>query len=309
MLGLLRQRVEQVIDECASPRVRGEIVALLRRPGYALDSESSCRAGMLALCVHEAVSRDPGADAALLAAVALELQMEAAFVFDDVADEAAYETRTEDLPLAIALMTTGMAAAQKAASGAPDPADALQHFCRSYGEACEGQFLDAMLQRRGAITLEEALEATRLKSGGLGRFVTGFASRVGGAGAEGIALFERLGVDAFTFAQIVDDLRDACAGGDDSDLAQGRATLPVAFSARNRGDEGAMIPPGVPAYASSGAPVYAAIVAQAYMKRAEDDLALLARQGYAIGGLVRYLKSLDSAAGDALAAARVGLVP
>src|SRR2546427_2044498 len=35
-------------------------------------------------------------------------------------------------------------------------------------------------------------------------------------------------------------------------------------------------------YESSGAPLYAAILAQTYIKRADEDLTLLARHGYAV---------------------------
>lgn len=311
MLRSLRTQVHRIIAESVAPAIREDMVRLLGRPGYALHPAGPCRAGILAIEIHKAVMREPLAASALFAAAAVELQMEAAFVFDEVADEAPYATRSEDLALAIALLTTGMAAAERAASAAPDPVDALQHFCTSYGEACAGQFLDAMLQRRGAATLEEALEATRLKSGGLGKFVTGFAARVAGADLRTIALLERFGFHTFTFAQLVDDLRDACAGGEASDLSQGKATLPVVFCCQNVDSlacDSGMLSAEVPAYLSSGAPVYAAIVAQAYMSRAKEDLSLLFREGYPIGGLARFLEGLDSEASDTFTAARAGLV-
>lgn len=312
MLRSLRRQVHEVITDCVAPAIREDMVRLLGRPGYALHPAGPCRAGLLALKVHEAVNRKPFALSALHAAVAVELQMEAAFVFDEVADKAPYVTRSEDLALAIALLTTGMAAAEKAATGAPDPVGALQHFCTAYNEACAGQFLDAMLQRRGAATLDEALEATRLKSGGLGKFVTGFAARVAGADPRTVTMLERFGFHTFTFAQLVDDLRDACVGGGGaSDLSQGKATLPVVFSCQSVDSvpcDSGMLACEVPAYIASGAPVYVAIVAQAYMSRAKEDLALLFREGHPIGGLARFLESLDSEASDTLTAARAGLV-
>src|SRR2546428_8462948 len=128
---------------------------------------------------------------ALLAAAAVEIQMEAACVFDDVADAAPGGTRGEDLGLAIALLTAGAAAAEEAAADSPDRSAAMDHFCRAYSEACAGQFLDAALQRRGGATLEEALQMTCLKAGGLGKFVTGFMARVAGADGGGGAPLER----------------------------------------------------------------------------------------------------------------------
>ena len=227
-------------------------------------------------------------------------------------DAAPGASRSEDLGLAIALLTAGAAAAVEAAAGSPDGSAAMDHFCRAYSEACAGQFLDAALQGRGMATLEEALQMTCLKAGGLGKFVTGFMARVAGADGDGVALFERLGDHAFTLAQLVDDLRDACAPGQDSDLAQRKATLPVVFYGRGIDSlaplDGILSDRICNTYESSGAPLYAAILAHAYMSRAEEDLALLARHGYAVGGLVRFLESVDSGAEETLSAARSSLV-
>lgn len=311
MLGRLREKVLEVIGATA-PTIRADLVSLLGRPGYALHPDGPCRAGVLALEIQAAVIREPAGRAALLAAAAVELQMEAAYIFDEVADAAPYAKRSEDLALGIALLTTGAAAAVEAAGDSPDPSDCLRRFCTAYGEACAGQFLDAMLQRRGAATLEEALETTCLKSGGLGKFVAGFASRVAGADEDGITLFERFGSNTFTLAQLIDDMRDACAQGQLSDLAQRKATLPVVFYARGVDSVvplDGMLPIDIQqTYASSGAPLYVAILAQAYMSRARRDLSLLARRAYAVGGLGRYLKSMESGAEEILSAARVGLV-
>src|SRR2546422_5926211 len=101
--------------------IRQYLVKLLRRPGYAFHPDGLCRAGVLALHVHEAVDRVPVDRGALLAAAAVEIQMEAAFVFDDVADAAPGGTRGEDLGLAIALLTAGVAAATEAAARSPGP--------------------------------------------------------------------------------------------------------------------------------------------------------------------------------------------
>src|SRR6266567_1843728 len=227
--GPLRAQIQEVIATRVTTVIREDLVRLLRRPGYALHPDGACRAGGLALNVHEAVTREHLGRTALLAAAAVELQMEASYVFDEVADAPPDGKRGEDLALANALLTAGVAAAVDAAADSPDPSAAMDHFCRAYSESSAGQFLDAMLQNRGGATLEQALQTTCLKAGGLGKFVTGFAARVAGADEEGVALFERLGDHTFTLAQLVDDLRDACAPGRDSDLAQRKATLPVVF--------------------------------------------------------------------------------
>ena len=312
MLEPLREQIQEVIATRMAAPIRQDLVKLLRRQGYALHPDGLCRAGMLALHVHEAVSREPMGRTALLAAAAVEIQMEAAFVFDEVADGAPGGTRGEDLGLAIALLTAGAAAAEEAAADSPGRSAALDHFCRAYSEACAGQFLDAALQGRGDATLEEALRMTRLKAGGLGKFATGFAARIAGAKEGGVALFERFGDHTFTLAQLVDDLRDACAPGRDSDLAQRKATLPVVFYGRQidfpAPVDGILSRDICDSYESSVAPLYAAILAHAYMSRADEDLTLLARRGYAVGGLIRFLQSVDSGAEDTLSVARSSLV-
>ncbi len=312
MLAALRKQILEVIALRVTRVIRDALVDLLHRPGYALHAAGACRAGALALEVHAAVTRKRPGRTSLLAGTAVELQMEAMYVFDDVADTAPDGRRGEDLALATALFTAGVAAAFEAASDSPDPTAALDHFCKSYSESTAGQFLDVMLQNRGGATLEEAIQATCLKAGGLGRFVTGFASRVAGADRDGVTLFERFGDHVFTLGQLVDDLRDACDPGGNSDLALGKATLPVVFYGRT-------VDPSAPTdgilseevrtkYESSGAPLYAAILAHAYMSRAEEDLTLLAQHGYAVGGLERFLQSIDSGAGEILSAARSSLV-
>jgi geranylgeranyl pyrophosphate synthase len=308
----LREQIHEVLVTRVAPSIREDLVSLLNRPGYAFHQDGLCRAGTLALDVHEALARRPAGRAGLLAAAAVELQMEAAYVFDDVADAAPGTVRSEDLALAIALMSAGAAAAAEAAADSPDGSAAMNHFCRAYSEACSGQALDATLQGRGGASLEEALQMTCLKAGGLGKFATGFMARVAGADGDGVALVERFGHHAFTLAQLVDDLRDACAPGRDSDLAQGKATLPVAFYGRTVDSpapaDGMLSQQICSTYESSGASLYAAILVHAYMSRAEEDLTLLARHGYAVGGLVRFLESVDSGAGRILSAARGSLV-
>lgn len=312
MLSLLRAEVAEAIVAHAAPAIQADLVRFLARPGYALHPQGPCRAGLLALEVYGATRRRYDR-AAFVAAAAVELQMQSAYVFDDVADHRPDGSHAEDLALAIALLTAGTAAATFAASVSPDPSGAMRHFCVTTGGACAGQFLDAMLERRGGATLEESLRMTHLKSGSLGTFAAGFAARVAGADADRLELFERFGFNIFTFAQLVDDQRDACIPGPFSDLAQAKATLPVIFSQRNQIDSpasaGGTIPREVSdAYDSSGAPVYAAIIALAYLGRAQADLRRLADRGCAIGGLGRFLEGVESGASRALGTVGCGVV-
>ena len=311
MLGPLREQIQQVIRTRITPVIREDLLKLLHRPGYAFHADGACRAGMLGLMVHEAVTGKHLSRRALLAAAAVELQMEAMYVFDRVADAAPDGKRSEDLALATALHTAGVSAAVEAVADSPDPSAALYHFCRAYSESSAGQFLDAMLQNRRGATLEEAIETTSLKAGGLGKLVTGFAARVAGADREGVVLFERFGDHMFTLAQLIDDLRDATDPGEASDLAQRKATLPVVFYGRGIDSpvpsDGMLWADICSTYESSGGPLYAAILAHAYMNRAEEDLSLLAQHGYAVGGLERFLESIDSGAMETLGVARSSL--
>jgi len=312
VLELLRDQMREVITTVVAPSLHADLVRLLGRPGYALSPDGPCRAGVLALEIHKAVTGHQAGRSALLVASAAEFMMEAAYVFDEVADAAPYGTRSEDLALAIALFTAGSAGGMEAAADALDPTDAFRHLCSAYSGACAGQFLDAKLQRRGGATLEEALQATCLKSGGLGRFIAGFSARVSGADREGIALIEQFGADTLTYAQLADDLRDACAPGEASDVAQRKATLPVVFYASaidsRFPDDGMLTPEIRRAYESSGASLYVAILAQAYLRRAREDLNRLAVSGYAVTGLVRFLQNIDAVARETLVTARDGLV-
>jgi len=305
--------VADAILAYAAPAIQADLVRFLARPGYALHPQGPCRAGQFALEVYGAIRRRYDR-AAFVAAAAVELQMQSAYVFDDVSDSRPDGKHAEDLALAIALLTAGTAAATYAASDSPDPSGAMRHFCVTTGGACAGQFLDAMLERRGGATLEESLQMTRLKSGSLGTFAAGFAARVAGADADCLELFERLGFNIFTFAQLIDDQRDACLPGPLSDLAQAKATLPVVFfSQRNQIDSpasaGGTIPREVSdAYDSSGASAYAAIIALAYLGRAQADLRRLSDRGCAIGGLGCFLEGVESGASRALDTVGCGVV-
>jgi geranylgeranyl pyrophosphate synthase len=251
-----------------------------------------------------------------MAAAAVELQMQSAYVFDQVSDGESQETRAEDLALALALLIAGTATAAEASSGSPGGAAAMRHFCATTGGACAGQFLDALLERRGGATLEEAHRMTRLKSGNLGTFAAGFAARLAGADSDVFPLFEGLGFNLFTCGQLVDDHRDGCAPGGRSDLARSKATLPVVFFARHRhtsidldvrGD-GTLSPAAHNVYESSGAPLYAAVLALAYLGRARANLQRLAERGCSIGPLGRFVEGVESEAARTLGAVGPGVV-
>jgi geranylgeranyl pyrophosphate synthase len=333
LLPFVRAQVADAVVAHAEPAIHADLVRMLSRPGYALHPEGKCRAGLFALEVYRSV-RGGYDQTALMAAAAVELQMQSAYVLDQVSDENPEETRAEDLALAIALVFAGTATAAEASVGCRGGAAAMRHFFASSGGACAGQYLDAMLERRGGATLEEAHRMTRLKSGNLGAFAAGFAARLAGVetGVPGVdpgmlPLFEGLGFNLFTCAQLVDDHRDGCAPGGRSDLARSKATLPVVFFARHRprGDrssdssgetsidsdargDGTLSPAIHDVYESSGASLYAAVLALAYLGRARAQLEHLAERGCSIGPLGRFVEGVESEAARTLGAVGAGVV-
>jgi len=244
---------------------------------------------------------------AFRAAAAVEMQAEAAFLFDNVADlqgrgEAGY---AEELALAISLSECASCVACEAigASGLGAMGlEALIEFHSSCVAACAGQLLDAVFEKRQDVTTDEALEMTVQKSGSLGRFAGGFGARLAAADAEVVSCMEGLGLAAFTFAQLVDDLRDARSTytGDD-DLARQKKTVPLAFFHNHRAlppqpaDGGTMtLSPDVGCeYESCQASLFAALVAEAFLNRAKKALQKLSQKRYMVNDLERFVESLE----------------
>jgi geranylgeranyl pyrophosphate synthase len=309
VLPLVRAQVADAVVTHADPGIHANLIRLLSRPGYALHPEGRCRAGRFALEVYRAVRRRYDRTA-LVTAAAVELQMQSAYVFDAVSDGEAGDSQAEDLALAIALLTAGTAAAAEASADSPHGAGAMRHFCAATGGACAGQYLDAALERRGAATLEEALHMTRLKSGSLGSFAAGFAVRIAGGDADTIPVFESIGFNLFTCAQLVDDQRDARTKGSLSDMARGKATVPVVFQSRidSTAREDGRLSPEVRENPRSGALVCAAVLALAHLARARADLHLLANRGYPTEPLHRYMAEVESEAARTWGAVGGGVV-
>jgi len=284
---------------------------VLGRPGYALHPEGPCRAALLALGVYRAIRGAPS-EAAILAAAAVELQMGAASIFDDVADRDVAAnggpTPAEAIPLAITLLSCGSAAACRAVQHlATDEARqrSLMHFYRDSVASCGGQFLDARFETQEAITVEDALEMTSMKSGSLGRFAAAFSASIAETDEEMAGAFGDFGFDLFTYAQLVDDVRDAFAqAAGTSDLSRNKKTVPLVFFRSQRTREGrsrakmGALPDGVSGHPRqevhrSEAHLYGAIVAEAYLNRAKRRLARLKARHLAVQGLERLVQSLE----------------
>ena len=86
MLDDLKSQIRSIaLENCVGSEYQERMLRALSRPGFALHPDSSCRTGILALETFRAAGGSPSA-VGLQAATAVELQIEAAFMFDHVAD-------------------------------------------------------------------------------------------------------------------------------------------------------------------------------------------------------------------------------
>jgi geranylgeranyl pyrophosphate synthase len=312
----LEAELRRAIDLCfGEPLVRQAVLCALARPGFALHPEASCRAGALALEAYRAISGPPRPPA-IQAAAAVELHMQAAYLFDNVADgdkDAGDDLSTaEELALAIGLLSCGQAAVYEAAYMAgrhgPGLRSLLQWYQDCAASCCAGQFLDAYLEKRAAVTAEEALKMTSLKAGSLGRLAGGLGAGMATEDQEIVDRFGEFGFNLFTYCQLIDDLRDACpAQGLPSDLMQGKKTLPVVFFHNSLAEERPEVARGIISretqariiadasgiFEASGARGFGAIVAEAFLNRAKSNLADIKSRLGTVGNLEHIVGSIE----------------
>ena len=324
MLDELKANIERTISrDCDEPQLRDAVLSALRRPGFALHPDAHCRAGGLALGVYRAI-RGGLSEPAWHAAAAAELYIEAGFLFDDVADreidEGLGSSISEEVTLAITLMNCGVAAAAEAvhlAGLGPSSHRPLRQLARNCLSACAGQLLDARLEREDEVTSDEALRMTALKAGGCGRLAASVGASIATADDEMIALFGELGSDLFIYLQLIDDIRDASpAEGVSRDLLQRKKTLPLLYfynwmSADGKDAAGDIMPAEfgaesretlAPAFDATGAGVFGAVVAEAYLNQARANLADLSALLGPLEHLERYIDGIELIRHEALAA-------
>ena len=316
MLAVLRAEIRKTIDlYCGEPTFCEAVLRALARPGFALHSQAPCRAGVLTLEVYRVISGPPSV-AAIQASVAVELHMQAAYMFDNVADcdkgPSDDFSPAEELALATGLLSCGQAAACEAACTVRRNGSGLRSLlqwsrnCAS--SCCAGQFLDAYLEKQPFTTTEEALKMTSLKAGSLGRFATGLGASMATEDLEIVSLCGEFGFNLFTYLQLMDDLRDACPAQDlQRDLMRHKKTLPLVFfhnslAERNPGVVCSIIPPeawgktGADVYQefeSSGARIFAAIAAEAFLNRAKSNLAGIKSRLGTVGNLEHFVRSSE----------------
>jgi geranylgeranyl pyrophosphate synthase len=300
--------IRKAIDSYCEDRVfRDAMLRVMARPGFALHPRAGCRAGIVALETYRAVSGPPGA-AAIQAAAAVELHMQAAYLFDHVADhdESPNDglTPAQELAVAIALLNCGQSVMHEAAfsAGLSGPAlRSLLHWAADCArKCCTGQFLDAYLEKQPSATVDESLKMTSLKAGSLGRFAAGLGARMATVDPDVVEMCGDFGFNLFTYFQLLDDLRDASPeDGMRRDLAQHKKTLPVVFfcnsqAERNRGVGCSIIPQETRNVAapdtaqdfdSAGTRVFGAVVAEVFLNRAKTRLTEIKSRLGTVGNL------------------------
>ena len=321
MLETLKIEIRRVVDlYCDEPTHRTELLRALTLSGFALHPDAKCRVGLLASSIYRAAGGH-SRDIAVELATAVELQMEAGVMFDNVADgEMGGEqdlTAGEALALAITLMGCAGAAASEVAhqaNGRGLGLQALRHFHGNTVRACAGQFLDARLERCYRATTNEAMAMTAHKAGSLGRLAATFAASVATNDVEAVDRFGEFGADLLTYLQVVDDLRDACPEeGVRRDLVQNKKTLPLVFFYNSlRSSDSPALHTNHRyiewvtgnairgRYEESGAEAFCAIVAETFLNRAKVKLMELKDRFGAMEDLEELVRSVEIS-GEALA--------
>ncbi len=312
ILNELRLTIENIVnDYCTEPSIKEALLRALARPGYALHPESSCRAGVLVLEVYRSI-RGGISEGALLGAGGVELVMEACFMFDNVADEEVKPqyrvSSAEELSMAISLLATGIAAVHQAAQHSYSIGSKLalvSRYVSEFNAACAGQFLDAHLVGVGSCDSNKALQMTSLKAGGLGKSSAMVGACLAGGTPDVVDLFGEFGLNLFTYLQLIDDLRDACPVGEmDCDLVQNKRTVPLVFfyNSLQPGNDGLNttvrteiddLASARTEYIRSGAHLFGATVAEAYLNRARANLKDLKESLGAVETLERLVGSLE----------------
>jgi geranylgeranyl pyrophosphate synthase len=227
------------------------------------------------------------------AAAAVEFYMSAAYLFDEVADREwtpeRARSRSETLALGILLLTYGAATVTSACvalRARPSRIATLASFHHTCAQAAAGQFLDAHLQHRAATTPRQALVMTCLKAGSFGRLATTLGATFATEDLRITRSLARFGFSLFTYAQLLDDLRDGVpSSGAPGDLVEGKSTLPVVYFRRTQAascsgfDHGTMDGRARDRFERSGAVLYGQLVAAVFRHRTQEALRDLARRG------------------------------
>lgn len=321
----LRSEIRRAIETyCDELDLSQSMLDALSRPDFALHPETRCTAGLLTLKIYESICGEITA-AALHSAAAVELYMEAACIFDNIADGDIDLTQSftpaEELTIAIGLLMCGGIAACEAGRQAGGDAKGLSLLLRLQQgclNSCSGQLQDIRLQKQKLISTDEALEMTCRKSGNIGKQIATIGALIATDSSEVVDLFSELGFNLFTYLQLIDDLRDACPSDVyPRDIEQHKKTLPLAYFYKSLLQEHSRpeydIIPSLNneqaqrdiryKFRTSGAGIFCAIVAETFMNRAKSNLVSLEGRVRTVEGLAQFVSSLEISPDEVPAAA------
>ena len=325
MLDRLRAQIEEAVRQYYDePGHRDAVLEALTRPSFALHAEAQCRAGRSTLGVYRSV-RGSLDECGLLGAAAVELYIDSARLFDQLVDQeldpALSSSPSEEMALAIALLNTGVATANDAVehAGSNDVSSgALQGLLRHCISSSAGLFQDGRLARRNTVTTETALEMTETKSGSCGRMAASFGASIATQDEALIRLLGDFGSDLFTYLQLLDDIKDAhpINDGTPEDVAQQKKTVPMAFIANSLAAQGISLWGGIISpqgelnsvddyrrnFEETGAGVFSAVGAEAYLNRARSKLTDLSHRVKTVDDLAHIVETLELTPQDLLLA-------
>ncbi len=239
LLDLVAKHVSCSVEDAGlSAELRQLLVERLKSPGRLLSPKKGYLPIALTLLAFATVSqREPKEIAP--AAAAIELLMAAGDLIDDVQDaegpDLSKATTSGELleALAVLLMLCHQCFSELPGCGVPVSRvlRAVQVFDRQGLLALRGQDMDIRLERTHQVSIELALECTRLKSASLMRCAAEVGAVLATDDEEIIDMLASFGWHFGTVAQLMNDIQAVWPGSSGkSDLRLRKKTLPVVFS-------------------------------------------------------------------------------
>lgn len=238
----LRQELEGLLSIVPGPPTfRQAISSALTRPGKALHSGGGPGWAVLPLLVCEAISGRY--DQCLPVAAALELFLASGDVFDDIEDReptpalgnapGVFQATNVGTAL-LMVMQVAVARLREAPVGPQTVARIVETMGEAGLRACSGQYHDLAFESQPAISLDDCLKMTELKSASLLECACRAGAMVATEDEGLIASYALFGHHLGMAAQITNDARAfASASSARSDVNCRKKTLPVVYALRN----------------------------------------------------------------------------
>jgi geranylgeranyl pyrophosphate synthase len=275
------------------------VIQPLTSPGKILSTNPST--GWAELVAATCMAAQGDRTAAVRVAASVECLAAALDVLDEIEDgDQSLLVESAGLPRALNASTALMFAAQNILSGLTmdgiTPAR-VPEFSRAMSRlglaATSGQHEDLSKTADSGLTVDEALQITRQKSGSLAACACVLGAMLGTTDQKILQLYETFGYDYGTMLQLSNDLHDAQDLREKSDLRKLKPTVPIVFYARQSPKRviGELNPEGV---ISSGALHFTWAVIELQRKRCLQELEALRAQNQAIEFIRDGLKGLAS---------------